>query len=67
VLPASVTLTLSGASTIPGTIIGRNSSSGVITAYFSIPSTATQGAYTVNVTFNGPAGTESLIGALTVR
>jgi hypothetical protein len=67
VSPASVTLTLGGASTITASSFSRNSGTGVVTANFSIPSTATQGAYTINVTFNGPAGTESLIGALTVR
>jgi hypothetical protein len=66
VSPASVTLTLSGATTITSSSFSRNSSTGVVTAYFFIPTTATSGDYTANVTFNGPAGTESLTNAFTV-
>ncbi len=67
VAPASVTLTLTGATTISATTYSRNSSTGVVTAYFSISSGATHGAYTVNVTFNGPAGTESLASGFNVQ
>jgi len=65
--PASVTLTLSGASTIVANSYSRSSSTGVVTAYFNIPSNATLGAYTLNVTFNGPAGTEPLSNGFTVK
>jgi hypothetical protein len=64
--PTSVTLTLSGATTITSSSFSRNTSTGVVTAYFYIPTTAATGAYTANVTFNGPAGTESLTDAFTV-
>jgi hypothetical protein len=60
-------LTLSGATTISSSDFNRNSSTGVVTAYFGISSGATTGAYTVNVTFNGPAGTESLTEGFTVK
>jgi hypothetical protein len=65
VSPTSVTLTQSGASTISSSSFSRSTSTGVVTAYFSIPAGAS-GAYTANVTFNGPAGTESLSNAFTV-
>ena len=67
VSPASVTLTLSGATTISASSYSRSGSTGVVTAYFNIPPSATNGAYTVNVTFNGPAGTESLSDGFTVK
>jgi hypothetical protein len=65
--PSSVTLTLTGASTISSSSFSRSSSTGVVTAFFSIPSSATAGDYTVNVTFGGPAGTESLSDGFTVN
>jgi hypothetical protein len=59
-----VTLTAAGASTITATSSTRNSSTGIVTASFNIPSTATITAYTVNAIF-GP-NTWSLTGGFTV-
>ncbi len=67
VRPSSVTLTLSGATTISSVGFTRSSSTGVVTAPITIPSTATAGSYTVNVTFMGPAGTESLSSGFTIH
>ncbi len=66
VSPSTVTLT-QGSATIDAESFSRNSSTGVVTATFNIPSNASLGAYTVNVTFMGPAGTESLTNGFTVE
>lgn len=65
VAPTSVTLTKSGATTITATSSSRSSSTGIVTAAFTIPGTATLGAYTVNTTF-GP-NTWSLTNGFTVQ
>lgn len=62
--PTSVTLSAAGATTITATSSSRNSSTGIVTASFTIPSGATQTAYTVNAIF-GP-NTWSLTGGFTV-
>jgi hypothetical protein len=67
IAPYSVTLTLSGAATITSSTVSRSASTGVVTASFNIPSTATAGAYTVDVNFNGGAGTEVMTGDFTVK
>jgi hypothetical protein len=66
VAPSSVTLT-DGGTTITGTGVSRNSSTGVVTATFSLLSSYPAGSYTVNVTFMGPAGTFSLSDGFTVQ
>jgi hypothetical protein len=53
VAPTGVTLARTGATTITATSSSRNSTTGIVTANFTIPSTATVGAYTVNCIF-GP-------------
>ena len=63
--PTSVTLTRSGATTITGTSVSRNSTSGVVSASFVIPANATTGIYTVNCIF-GP-NTWSLTNGFTVN
>ncbi len=63
--PTSVTLTRSGATTITGTSVSRNSTTGIVTATFSLPSTATTGTYTVNNVF-GP-NTWSLTNGFTIN
>ena len=65
VQPTSVTLTLSGATTLTATSSLRNTTTGVVTANFSISSTATPGAYTVNTVF-GP-NTWSLTSGFTIN
>lgn len=49
--PTSVTLTRTGATTITGTSVSRNSGTGVVSASFVIPAGATVGTYTVNCIF----------------
>jgi len=63
--PTSVTLTRTGATTITGTSVSRNSTTGVVSASFVIPSNATVGTYTVNCIF-GP-NTWSLTNGFTVN
>ena len=63
--PTSVTLTRTGASTITGTSVSRNSTTGVVSASFVIPAGATSGTYTVNCIF-GP-NTWSLTNGFTVN
>lgn len=53
VQPTSAALTRTGAATINATSYTRNTTTGVVTATFSIPAGATSGAYAVNATF-GP-------------
>jgi len=65
VQPTGATLTKSGATTISAASYSRNTSTGVVTASFTIPSSASPGAYTVNVTF-GP-NTWSLTNGFTVN
>jgi len=65
VAPTSITLTRTGATTITGTSVSRNSTSGIITATFVIQNLATPGTYTVNATF-GP-NTWSLTNGFTVN
>jgi hypothetical protein len=65
VLPTSVTLTRSGATTITATGVTRNGSTGVISATFPIPAGATTGSYTINAVF-GP-NTWSLTNGFTVN
>jgi YHYH protein len=65
VQPTSVTLTLSGTTTLTATSSLRNTTTGVVTANFSISSTATPGAYTVNTVF-GP-NTWSLTSGFTIN
>ena len=65
VQPTGATLTKTGASTISASSYTRNTSTGVVTAVFSLPSGATLGAYTVNVLF-GP-NTWSLTDGFTVN
>jgi hypothetical protein len=63
VQPTGVTLT--GPATLAATSYSRNTTSGVVTATFSISSTATPAAYTVNTIF-GP-NTWSLTGGFTIN
>jgi hypothetical protein len=63
--PTSVTLTRTSATTITATSSSRNSTTGIVTANFTIPSNATVGAYTVNCVF-GP-NTWSLTNGFTVN
>jgi hypothetical protein len=63
VQPTSVTLT--GPATLTATSYSRNTTTGVVTAVFSIASTATPGAYTVNAVF-GP-NTWSLANGFTIN
>ena len=63
--PTSVTLTRTGATTIAGTSVSRNSTTGVVSASFVIPAGATTGTYTVNCIF-GP-NTWSLTNGFTVN
>ena len=65
VQPTSVNLTRTGATTIGATSFSRNTTTGVVTATFNIPTGATVGAYTVNATF-GP-NTWSLTNGFTVN
>ncbi len=65
VTPTSVTLTRTGATTITAGTLSRNSTTGVITAAFTLPAGATTGSYTVNATF-GP-NTWSLANGFTVN
>ena len=63
--PTSVTLTRSGATTITAGSSSRNSTTGIVTANFSILSSATPGTYTVNCIF-GP-NTWALTNGFTVN
>lgn len=63
--PTSVTLTRTGATTITASASSRNTTTGVVSATFTIPASASTGAYTVNATF-GP-NTWSLSGGFTVN
>ena len=63
--PTSVTLTRMGASTLTATSYSRNTTTGIVTASFTIPANATVGTYTVNATF-GP-NTWSLTNGFTVN
>ena len=63
--PTSVTLTKTGASTITATSSSRNSTTGIVTASFTLPAGATTGAYNVNCVF-GP-NTWSLTNGFTVN
>ena len=63
--PTSVTLTRTGATTITATSSSRNSTTGIVTAGFTIPAGATVGTYTVNCVF-GP-NTWSLTNGFTVN
>jgi YHYH protein len=65
VAPTAVTLTRTSATTIAATSYSRNSTTGVVTAVFTIPSSATVGTYTVNATF-GP-NTWSMANGFTVK
>jgi len=65
VQPTAATLTRSGAATITATSRTRNTTTGVVTLVFSIPSGAATGAYTVNVAF-GP-NTWSLTNGFTIN
>ena len=65
VAPTGVTLTATGAATISAGSYSRNGSTGVVTAVFTIPSSATKTSYTVNATF-GP-NTWSLTNGFTVN
>ena len=65
VQPTAVTLTRSGASTVSASSFSRNTTTGIVTAVFSLPAGATLGAYTVNATF-GP-NTWSLTNGFTIN
>jgi hypothetical protein len=65
VQPTAINLTRSGATTVSATSYNRNTTTGVITAVFNLPSGATLGAYTVNATF-GP-NTWSLTNGFTIN